>query len=110
MENANPPSTLESLSQQPFITTHMELTIRVNKLLEIRQKVDSLLFKTIKNLPSDLSNAEIFCPKERIKELEIRTQRRNDFKEELFKDMFPTEEELAYHRELLDEQKPPFST
>ncbi|GJX69797.1 hypothetical protein Tco_0305524 [Tanacetum coccineum] len=110
MENANPPSTLESLTQQPFATTHTELTARVNKLLEIRQKVDSLLFKTIKNLPSDLSDTEIFYPKEIIKELEIRTQRRNDFEELLFKDMFPTEEELAYHRELLDELKPPFST
>nr|GEW39040.1 protein kinase-like domain, concanavalin A-like lectin/glucanase domain protein [Tanacetum cinerariifolium] len=88
----------------------MELTARVNKLLEIRQKVDSLLFKTIKNFPSDFRDTEIFCPKERIKELEIRTQQRNDFEEELFKDIFPTEEELAYHRELLDEPKPPFST
>ncbi|GJS59806.1 hypothetical protein Tco_0654590 [Tanacetum coccineum] len=110
MENANPPLTLEYLAQQPFVTTHTELTARVNKLLEIRQKVDSLLFKTIKNLPSDLSDTEIFCPKERIKELEIRTQWRNDFEEELFKDMFPTKEELAYHIELLNELKPPFST
>ncbi|GJW85507.1 RNA-directed DNA polymerase, eukaryota, reverse transcriptase zinc-binding domain protein [Tanacetum coccineum] len=106
MENTNPPSALESLAQQPFATTHTELTTRVNKLLEIRQKVDSLLFKTIKILPSDLPDTEIFCPKERIKELELRTQRRNDFEEELFKDMFPTEEELAYHKELLDEPKP----
>nr|GEX88106.1 hypothetical protein [Tanacetum cinerariifolium] len=29
-------------------------------------------------------------------------QQRNDFKEELFKDMFPIEEELAYHKELLE--------
>ncbi|GKB74975.1 hypothetical protein Tco_0936387 [Tanacetum coccineum] len=110
MENTNPPSALESLAQQPFATTHTELTTRVNKLLEIRQKVDSLLFKTIKILPSDLPDTEIFCPKERIKELELRTQRRNDFEEELFKDMFPTEEELAYHKELLDEPKPHFLT
>ncbi|GJR97609.1 hypothetical protein Tco_0269783 [Tanacetum coccineum] len=110
MVNANPLSTLESLTQKPVTTTHTKLTARVNKLLEIRQKVDSLLFKTIKNLPSDLPDTKIFCPKQRIKELEIRTQLINNFKEELFKDMFPTEEELAYHRELLDELKPPFST
>ncbi|GKE93060.1 hypothetical protein Tco_1574155, partial [Tanacetum coccineum] len=29
-------------------------------------------------------------------------KQRNNFEEELFKDMFPTEEELAYHKELLD--------
>nr|GFD07428.1 hypothetical protein [Tanacetum cinerariifolium] len=28
-------------------------------------------------------------------------QRRNNFEKELFKDMLPTEEELAYHKELL---------
>nr|GFB05091.1 protein kinase-like domain, concanavalin A-like lectin/glucanase domain protein [Tanacetum cinerariifolium] len=37
-------------------------------------------------------------------------QQRNYFEEELFKDMFPTEEELAYHKELLGEPCPPFST
>ncbi|GJZ39665.1 hypothetical protein Tco_0586228 [Tanacetum coccineum] len=35
------------------------------------------------NQPSD---SEIFYPKERIKELELRTQQRNNFEEELFKD------------------------
>ncbi|GJS26927.1 protein kinase-like domain, concanavalin A-like lectin/glucanase domain protein [Tanacetum coccineum] len=38
------------------------------------------------------------------------TQRRNNFEEELFKDRFPTEKELAYHKELLGEPQPPFST
>ncbi|GJW12986.1 hypothetical protein Tco_0017119 [Tanacetum coccineum] len=52
----------------------------------------------------------IFCPDERIKELELRTQQRNNFEEELFKDKFPTEEELAYHKELLGEPQPPFLT
>ncbi|GJZ18469.1 hypothetical protein Tco_0554592 [Tanacetum coccineum] len=48
--------------------------------------------------------------KERIKELELRTKQRNNFEEELFKDMFPIEEELAYHKELLGKPWPPFST
>ncbi|GKE32786.1 hypothetical protein Tco_1452108, partial [Tanacetum coccineum] len=39
---------------------------------------------------------------DRINELELRTKQRNNFEEELFKDMFPTEEELAYHKVLLD--------
>ncbi|GJT48032.1 hypothetical protein Tco_0974189 [Tanacetum coccineum] len=42
--------------------------------------------------------------------LQMRTQRRNNFEEELFKDRFPTEKELAYHKELLGEPQPPFST
>ncbi|GJU34775.1 hypothetical protein Tco_1183129 [Tanacetum coccineum] len=46
----------------------------------------------------------------KIKELELRTQQRNNFEEELFKDRFPTEKELAYHKELLGEPQPPFST
>ncbi|GJR95929.1 hypothetical protein Tco_0268103 [Tanacetum coccineum] len=47
---------------------------------------------------------------ERIKELELRVQRRNNFEEELFKDRFPTEKKLAYHKELLGEPQSPFST
>ncbi|GKD77862.1 ribonuclease H-like domain-containing protein, partial [Tanacetum coccineum] len=47
---------------------------------------------------------------DKIKELELRKQQKNDFEEELFKDMFPIEEELAYHKELLDEPPLPFST
>ncbi|GJY83271.1 hypothetical protein Tco_0496647 [Tanacetum coccineum] len=31
-------------------------------------------------------DSEIFCPEERMKELELRTQQRNNFEEELFKD------------------------
>ncbi|GKA48613.1 ribonuclease H-like domain-containing protein [Tanacetum coccineum] len=45
-----------------------------------------------------------------IKELELRTKQRNDYEKDLFKDMLPTEEELAYHMELLGEPCPPFST
>ncbi|GJY43600.1 hypothetical protein Tco_0431813 [Tanacetum coccineum] len=56
------------------------------------------------------SDSEIFCPEDRIKELELRTQRRNNFEEGLFKDRFPTKEELVYHKELLGEPQPPFST
>ncbi|GJU77853.1 hypothetical protein Tco_1274923 [Tanacetum coccineum] len=55
-------------------------------------------------------SSTIFCPEERIKELELRMQRRNNFEEELFKDRFPTKKELAYHKELLGEPQPPFST
>ncbi|GKC74394.1 hypothetical protein Tco_1120277 [Tanacetum coccineum] len=61
-------------------------------------------------LTNQSSDSEIFSPEERIKELEIRTQRRNNFEEELFKNRFPTEKELAYHKELLGEPQPPFST
>ncbi|GJX13579.1 hypothetical protein Tco_0205337 [Tanacetum coccineum] len=75
----------------------------------MRQTADSLLFKTINELTNQSFNSETFYPEERIKELELRTQRRNNFEEELFKDRFPTEEELAYHKELLGEPQPPFS-
>ncbi|GJU51540.1 hypothetical protein Tco_1221095 [Tanacetum coccineum] len=51
-----------------------------------------------------------FFKRERIKELELRTQQRNNFEEEFFKDMFPNKKELAYHKELLGEPHPPFST
>ncbi|GKC47792.1 hypothetical protein Tco_1065514 [Tanacetum coccineum] len=61
-------------------------------------------------LTNQSSDSKIFCPEERIKELELRTQQRNNFVEELFKDRFPTEKELAYHKELLGEPQPPFST
>ncbi|GKC16639.1 hypothetical protein Tco_1013421 [Tanacetum coccineum] len=100
-ENANPSSTLGYLSQQPPATTHTELIARVNKLLKIRQTIESLLSKTINELTNQSSDFDTFCPRDRIKELEIRTKQRNNFEEELFKDMFPTEEELAYHKELL---------
>ncbi|GJZ10701.1 hypothetical protein Tco_0545460 [Tanacetum coccineum] len=110
MENANPSSTLESLSQESLDTTHAKFTARINKLLAIRQTIDSLLFKTINEMTDQSLDTEIFCPEERIKELELRTQRRNNFEEGLFKDRFPTEEELVYHKELLGEPQPPFST
>ncbi|GJR45440.1 hypothetical protein Tco_1313543 [Tanacetum coccineum] len=61
-------------------------------------------------LTNQSSDSEIFCPEERMKELKLRTQRRNNFEEELFKDRFPAEEELAYHKEQLGEPQPPFST
>ncbi|GKB50250.1 hypothetical protein Tco_0901003 [Tanacetum coccineum] len=110
MENANPSSTLGSSSQEPSVTTHAKFMARINKLLQMRQTIDSLLFKTINELTNQYFDSEICCPKERIKEIELRTQRRNNFEEELFKDRFPTEKELAYHKELLGEPQPPFST
>ncbi|GJV22266.1 hypothetical protein Tco_1371286 [Tanacetum coccineum] len=61
-------------------------------------------------LTNQSSDSEIFCPEERIKEFELRTQQRNNFEEELFKDRFPTEKELAYHNELLGEPQLTFST
>ncbi|GJR64531.1 hypothetical protein Tco_0010596 [Tanacetum coccineum] len=109
MENANPSSTLGSFSQEPSVTTHAKFTARINKLLEMRQTIDSLIFKTINELTNQSFDSETFCLK-RIKELELRTQQRNNFEEELFKDKFPTKEELAYHKELLGEPQPPFST
>ncbi|GJW52601.1 hypothetical protein Tco_0096686 [Tanacetum coccineum] len=110
MENANLSSTLGSSSQEPSITTHAKFTARINKLLQMRQTIDSLLFKTMNELTNQSSDSEIFCPKERIKQLELRMQGRNNFEEELFKDRFPTEKKLAYHKELLGEPQPPFST
>ncbi|GJR53808.1 hypothetical protein Tco_1404329 [Tanacetum coccineum] len=110
MKNANPSLTLGSLSQEPSITTHANFTARINKLLEMRQTVDSLLFKTINESTNQSSDSEIFYPEEKIKEFELRMQRRNNFEEELFKDKFPTKEELAYHKELLGEPQPLFST
>ncbi|GJW84555.1 hypothetical protein Tco_0157700 [Tanacetum coccineum] len=56
------------------------------------------------------SDSDIFYPEERIKELKLRTQQRNNFEEELFRDSFPTKKELAYQKELLGETQPPFST
>ncbi|GJW32413.1 hypothetical protein Tco_0052445 [Tanacetum coccineum] len=56
------------------------------------------------------SDSEIFHYEERIKELELRTQRRNNFEEEVFRNSYPTEKELAYHKQLLGEPQPPFST
>ncbi|GKF27325.1 hypothetical protein Tco_0083219 [Tanacetum coccineum] len=108
MENVNPSSTLESLSQESLDTTHAKFTARINKLLAMRHTIDSLLFKTINEMTDQSSDSEIFCTKERIKELELRTQRRNNFEEGLFKDN--TEEELVYHKELLGEPQTPFST
>ncbi|GKC26988.1 hypothetical protein Tco_1034282 [Tanacetum coccineum] len=110
MENTNPSLALGSFSQHPPATTHTKLMARVNKLLKMRQTIDSRLSKTINELTNQSSDFETFCPRERIKELKLRTQRRNNFQEELFKDMFPTVEELAYHMELPGEQHPPFLT
>ncbi|GKA02298.1 hypothetical protein Tco_0674963 [Tanacetum coccineum] len=110
LKNANPSSTLGYLSQQPPATTHTELIAKVNNLLKMRQTIESLLSKTINELTNQSSDLDTFCPRDRIKELEIRTKQRNNFEEELFKDIFPTEEELAYHKELLGESCPFFSS
>ncbi|GKC88270.1 hypothetical protein Tco_1148919 [Tanacetum coccineum] len=106
MENLSPVGSLNNdtvlRASKPFspATTHTELMARVNKLLKMRQSIDSLLSKTMNELTNQSSDSETFCPRERIKNLELRTQRRNNFEEELFKEMFPIEEELAYHKEL----------
>nr|GEW38173.1 protein kinase-like domain, concanavalin A-like lectin/glucanase domain protein [Tanacetum cinerariifolium] len=76
----------------------------------MRQTIDSLLFKTINQSANQSFDSEIFCPEERTNELELRMQRRNNFKEEFFKEKFHTEEELAYHKKLLREAQRPFST
>nr|GEV24480.1 hypothetical protein [Tanacetum cinerariifolium] len=65
----------------------------------MRQTIDSLLSKTINELTNQSSDYDTFYLKERIKE-ELRTKRKFFLKKELFKDMLPTEEELAYHKEL----------
>ncbi|GKA54656.1 hypothetical protein Tco_0753605 [Tanacetum coccineum] len=109
MENANPPSTLGSFSKEPSIITHAKFTARINKLLQMRQTIDYLLFKTMNALTNQSYNSEIFCHEERIKELELRTQRRNNFQEELLKNRYHTKKELAYHKEL-GEPQPPFWT
>ncbi|GJX71327.1 hypothetical protein Tco_0308498 [Tanacetum coccineum] len=104
------PCSTGGLKNELFVTTHTKFTARINNLLKMRQTIDSLLFKTINELTNQSFDSEIFCPEERIKEIELRTQRRNNFEEELFKDRFPTEEELASHKELLGEPQPSFST
>ncbi|GJT56026.1 hypothetical protein Tco_0991080 [Tanacetum coccineum] len=76
-------STLGSFPQEPLDTTHAKFMARINKLLTMRQTIDSLLFKTINEMINQSSDSEIFYPKERIKELELRTQRRNNFEEGL---------------------------
>ncbi|GJR28617.1 hypothetical protein Tco_1104849 [Tanacetum coccineum] len=101
-------STSGSFPQEPLDTTHTKFMARINKLLTMRQTIDSLLFKTINEMTNQYFDSEIFYPKERIKELELRTQRRNNFEEGLFRNTFPTEKELAYHKELLGEPQPPF--
>ncbi|GJY39551.1 hypothetical protein Tco_0425915 [Tanacetum coccineum] len=106
MENANP----SSFPQEPLDSTHAKFTARINKLLTMRHTIDSLLFKTINEMTNQFSDSEILYPEERIKEHELRTQRRNSFEEELFKNSFPAEKELAYHKELLGEPQSPFST
>ncbi|GKC00724.1 hypothetical protein Tco_0986860 [Tanacetum coccineum] len=103
MENVNPSSNLGSSPQEPPVTTHAKFTAQMNKILQMRQTIDSLLFKTMNELTNQSFDFEIFCSEERMKELELRTQRRNNFEEELFKDRFPTKKELAYHKELLGE-------
>ncbi|GKB92412.1 hypothetical protein Tco_0964684, partial [Tanacetum coccineum] len=50
MENANPSSTLESAPQESLDTTQAKFTARINKLLTMRQTIDSLLFKTINEM------------------------------------------------------------
>ncbi|GJZ97963.1 hypothetical protein Tco_0670416 [Tanacetum coccineum] len=110
MENANPSSTLGPFPQEPLDTTHAKFTARINKLLTMRQTIDSLIFKTISEMTNQSSDSKIFYSEERIKELELRTQRRNNFGKELFRNSFLTEKELAYHKELLGEPQPPFST
>ncbi|GKB13129.1 hypothetical protein Tco_0847052 [Tanacetum coccineum] len=72
MENANPSSTLESAPQESLDTAHAMFTTRINKLLTMRQTIDSLLFKTINEMTNQSSDSEIFCPKERINELKLR--------------------------------------
>ncbi|GKD50021.1 hypothetical protein Tco_1278997 [Tanacetum coccineum] len=98
MEIANPSSTLESLSQESLDTTHAKFTARINKLLAMRQTIDSILFKTINEMTNQSFDFEVFCPEERIKELELRTQRRNNFKEGLFKDRLTYDESLGLIR------------
>ncbi|GKB21896.1 MAK10-like protein [Tanacetum coccineum] len=71
------------------MTLHAKFTARINKLLAMRRTIDSLLFKTINEMTDQSFDSEIFCPEERIKELELRTQRRNNFEEGLFKDRNP---------------------
>ncbi|GKB27098.1 hypothetical protein Tco_0866499 [Tanacetum coccineum] len=110
MENTNPSSTFGSHPQEPLDTTHAKFTARIDQLLIMRQTIDFLLFKTINEMTNQSFNSDIFYPEERIKELELRTKRRNNFEEELFKNSFPPEKELAYHKELLGEPQPAFST
>ncbi|GJR06941.1 hypothetical protein Tco_0529925 [Tanacetum coccineum] len=64
----------------------------------MRQTIDSLLFKTINESTNQSPDSEILCPDERIKELELRTKRRNNFEEELFKDRFAQKDDEVMFR------------
>ncbi|GKE37363.1 hypothetical protein Tco_1460768, partial [Tanacetum coccineum] len=77
--NANPSSTLGSSPQEPPVTTRAKFTARINKLLQMRQTIDSLIFKTMNELTNQSSDSKIFCPKERMKELELRMLGLKDF-------------------------------
>ncbi|GJS05849.1 retrovirus-related pol polyprotein from transposon TNT 1-94 [Tanacetum coccineum] len=88
MKSANPSTTLGSFSHEPPVTTNTKFTARINRLLKMRQTIDSLLFKTMNDLTNQSSDSEIFCPEERIKEIELIRQRNNNFVEELFKDRY----------------------
>ncbi|GJU61366.1 hypothetical protein Tco_1243201 [Tanacetum coccineum] len=74
MENVNPSSTLGSFPQESLDTTQAKFTARINKLLTMRQTIDSLLFKTINEMTNQSSDSEIFCLEERVNDLELRTQ------------------------------------
>ncbi|GKA02805.1 protein kinase-like domain, concanavalin A-like lectin/glucanase domain protein [Tanacetum coccineum] len=98
MENANPSSTIEYVSQESLDPTHVKFMARINKLLTMRQTIDSLLFKTVNEMTNQSSDSEIFYPEERIKELELRTQRRNNFEEGFFKDRFAQRDDEVVFR------------
>ncbi|GKD13785.1 hypothetical protein Tco_1198192 [Tanacetum coccineum] len=93
MENVNP----SSFPEEPLDSTHAKFTARINKLLTIRQTIDSLLFKTINEMTNQSSDSEIFYLEERIKfaqkddEVVFRMPQRTkelDFASSLEKDKF----------------------
>ncbi|GJW41518.1 hypothetical protein Tco_0067363 [Tanacetum coccineum] len=110
MGSASPPNSSDTHVQRLPYTTRSELTLRIKKLLKIRRKFDSLLFETIKDLPNKTPSDEPFGAPDKVEERELRAKRKIDFEEEMFKDTFPTDEEISYHKRLLEGPHPPFST
>nr|GEY15290.1 protein kinase-like domain, concanavalin A-like lectin/glucanase domain protein [Tanacetum cinerariifolium] len=82
----------EKITDPHQIHEEVFLTERKDGVTDIKRRCRDLSSNGVRNLATA----------ERIKELELRMKPRNNFEEELFMDMFHTEEEFAYHKEQLD--------
>ncbi|GKA21858.1 hypothetical protein Tco_0707820 [Tanacetum coccineum] len=109
MESVNPLPLSETHSQKPP-NIYSELTLKIKNAFKDKTNSRFSPFDTIKALPSKTLTNEPFEVLDKVNEHELRAKRKNDFEEEMFKDTFPTDEELAYHKRLLEGPHLPFST